>query len=75
MAATDKLRKKAAALPAKPGVYVMLGAGSKEIYVGKAAVLRDRVRSYFQEPDRLDAKTRALVSNVKDVKFIETRVS
>ncbi len=68
----EKLKRKASRFPKAPGVYVMLGAGGKEIYVGKAQSLRDRVRSYFQLPERLDVKTRALVSNVKDVKFIET---
>jgi excinuclease ABC subunit C len=36
------------ALPAAPGVYIMKDAGGKPIYIGKAAVLRNRVRQYFQ---------------------------
>ncbi len=35
-------------LPASPGVYIMKDARGKPIYVGKAAVLRNRVRQYFQ---------------------------
>lgn len=72
MTTRDRLSKKADAFPKAPGVYIMLGAGAGEIYVGKARSLRERVRTYFQAPERLDVKTRALMSNVKDVKFIET---
>src|SRR5881394_2434626 len=35
-------------LPAQPGVYIMKDARGKRIYIGKAAVLRNRVRQYFQ---------------------------
>ncbi|MCI0843619.1 MAG: GIY-YIG nuclease family protein, partial [Chloroflexi bacterium] len=35
------------ALPAKPGVYIFKNANGRIIYVGKAALLRNRVRSYF----------------------------
>ena len=43
------LEEKLAALPAEPGVYLMKGEGGEVIYVGKAANLRSRVRSYFQD--------------------------
>ncbi|MHC5055891.1 MAG: UvrB/UvrC motif-containing protein [Planctomycetota bacterium] len=72
MTMRERLKAKADRFPKAPGVYVMLGAGGEELYVGKAGSLRERVRSYFQPPERLDVKTRALVSHVKDVKFIET---
>ena len=68
----DALRKKVAKLPHAPGVYIMTGERGREIYVGKAAHLRDRVRQYFQDASRLDEKTRALVSAIRDVKHIET---
>jgi len=72
MTTREGLKKKVDAFPKAPGVYIMLGAGGAEIYVGKAASLRERVRSYLQAPERLDVKTRALMSRVEDVKFIET---
>jgi excinuclease ABC subunit C len=68
----DALRRKVAAFPKAPGVYVMRGARGREVYVGKAASLRDRVRQYFQDAARLDEKTRALVSSVRDVTYVET---
>ena len=43
------LEEKLASLPAEPGVYLMKGAKGEVIYVGKAANLRNRVRSYFQD--------------------------
>lgn len=66
------LRRKAERFPDSPGVYVMLDAAGREIYVGKAARLRERVRQYFQDPCALDPKTRALVAAARDVTFIET---
>jgi excinuclease ABC subunit C len=68
----DSLRNKVSRFPKSPGVYVMLDAKKREIYVGKAARLRERVGQYFQDPAKLVTKTRALVSNVRDVKYIET---
>jgi len=50
----------------------MTDSRGTEIYVGKALRLRDRVRSYFQDPERLDEKTRSLVENVHRVAYIET---
>ena len=66
------LRKKVSRFPKSPGVYVMLDAKKREIYVGKAARLRERVRQYFQDAAKLDRKTRVLMSNVHDVKYVET---
>jgi excinuclease ABC subunit C len=68
----DTLKKRLAKFPKSPGVYIMLDSAKEEIYVGKAARLRDRVRQYFQDPKGLDEKTRALVSVVRDVTYIET---
>jgi excinuclease ABC subunit C len=64
----DRLR----ALSTDPGVYLMKGADGKIIYVGKAASLRDRVRSYFGSPRSLAPKTRALVEQVADFDVIRT---
>src|SRR5689334_19047456 len=62
----EKLRKQLAALPAKPGVYIMRNARGEVIYVGKAARLKDRVRSYFGSPAAMEPKTRALREHIED---------
>ncbi|GIW19295.1 MAG: hypothetical protein KatS3mg064_2452 [Tepidiforma sp.] len=67
---SEKLRKQLAALPARPGVYIMRNAAGEVIYVGKAAKLRDRVRSYFGSPHGLEPKTRALREQVDDFEYI-----
>ena len=51
------LREKAAQLPLAPGVYLYKDAGGQVIYVGKAKLLRHRVRSYFSEDKLADVKT------------------
>lgn len=67
---SEKLRKQLAALPARPGVYIMRNAAGQVIYVGKAAKLRDRVRSYFGSPHGLEPKTRALREQIEDFEYI-----
>src|SRR5579872_3702802 len=64
------LRDKIAELPLQPGVYLFKDASDKILYVGKARVLRNRVRSYFLESKVLDAKTGSLVREVADVDYI-----
>ena len=59
-------------LPERPGVYLMHSADGIVIYVGKAIVLRNRVRSYFQSVSRHDPKTRRMVSEVVDLEWIVT---
>jgi len=60
-------------LPEKPGVYLMKGKGGEILYIGKANVLADRVRSYFQKGADLTPKNRLLVSHVTDVETMVTR--
>ncbi|HXF51280.1 MAG TPA: excinuclease ABC subunit UvrC [Dehalococcoidia bacterium] len=60
------------ALPARPGVYLMRDAEGRVIYVGKAANLRNRVRSYFGSPSSMEPKTRALSEAIADFDFIVT---
>ncbi len=69
---SSELENKLGNLPAKPGVYQFKDRTGKIIYVGKAKVLRHRVRSYFQESRPLDAKTARLVSRIADVEIIVT---
>ena len=58
-------------VPAKPGVYLMKDSSGRVIYVGKANILRNRLRSYFGgEAPRGGAKVQAMVSHVRDFEFI-----
>ena len=59
-------------LPAKPGVYLFKDKEGKVIYVGKAANLNSRVRSYFGAPSNLSSKIQRLVSKIQDFEFIVT---
>jgi len=68
---TDQL----AALPARPGVYIMRDGEGRVIYVGKAASLRSRVRSYFGSPRSMEPKVRALASSIADFEYIVTNTS
>jgi excinuclease ABC subunit C len=68
---TDALRAKLKTLPAEPGVYFHRDADRKIIYIGKAAVLKNRVMSYFQN-GRKDPKTHLLVADIADTEWITT---
>ncbi len=67
---SEKIRKQLAALPAKPGVYIMRNAKGEVIYVGKAAKMKDRVRSYFGSPRGMEPKTRVLREHIEDFEYI-----
>lgn len=58
-------------MPGSPGVYFHKSAKGEIIYVGKAAVLKNRVRQYFQASRDRDPKTEALVKEIADVEWIE----
>lgn len=60
-------------LPNQPGVYLLKGKGGEILYIGKARVLADRVRSYFQKGHDPSPKTRVLTSLVRDIETIVTR--
>ena len=57
-------------LPKQPGVYLFKDRSDDIIYIGKAAVLADRVRSYFQKGADLSPKIRALVAHAVDLETI-----
>lgn len=67
-----KLEAKLKTLPRSAGVYFHKSAQGEIIYVGKAAVLKNRVRQYFQSTRDMDVKTRALVAEIEDTDWIET---
>lgn len=69
----DQLRTKLDRLPDSPGVYLMRGRRGEILYIGKANVLADRVRSYFQKGAGLTRKNRLLVESVEDIETIVTR--
>ncbi|MGB4967371.1 MAG: excinuclease ABC subunit UvrC [Candidatus Saccharimonadales bacterium] len=67
----DVLQTKLKDLPKTPGVYFHKSASGEIIYVGKAAVLRNRVRQYFQASRNRDPKTEALVAEIIDTEWME----
>ena len=68
----EVVREKLKLLPDNPGVYIMKDAAGKIIYVGKAVVLKNRVRQYFQSQRNHTPKVRAMVAKVADFEFIMT---
>ena len=69
---TDIVAEKLKLLPDSPGVYIMKDDHGKIIYVGKAIVLKNRVRQYFQSSRNHTPKVRAMVSHIADVETIMT---
>lgn len=67
-----ELARKLTNIPTKPGVYIYKNANGKIIYIGKAKILRNRVRSYFRSSGPRDAKTTALVKKIADLDYIIT---
>ena len=63
------VREKIALFPHSPGVYRYYDAEGTVIYVGKAKDLHKRVAQYFVPPERLNTKTRILVSKIADAQF------
>ncbi len=72
MKVNPKVKKRLAGVPAKPGVYMMRDAKYRIIYVGKAVVLRNRVRSYFHDSAAHTPKTERLLAEVADLEWIVT---
>ncbi len=63
------LKEKLKLLPDSAGVYIMLDKEGTVIYVGKARVLKNRVRQYFHTSDK-PAKVRSMVENIADFSYI-----
>jgi excinuclease ABC subunit C len=66
----EQIKNKLALLPAQPGCYLMKDRQGTIIYVGKAKVLKNRVRSYFTGSH--DGKTLRLVNEIEDFEYIVT---
>jgi excinuclease ABC subunit C len=66
-----QLESKLKDLPKTPGVYFHKNIKGEIIYIGKAAVLRNRVRQYFQTSRGRDPKTEALVAEIADTDWVE----
>ncbi len=69
----ERLLAKARSLPDAPGVYLFLDGSKRPIYVGKAASLRARVRSYFAPPAELAPKTARIVEHAHEIDILVTR--
>ncbi|WP_090933122.1 excinuclease ABC subunit UvrC [Pelosinus propionicus] len=69
---TDELIEKLSHLPDQPGVYLMKDAQERIIYVGKAVVLKNRVRSYFQSSRNHSPKVQSMVSRIVNLEYIVT---
>jgi len=70
--AAASLTEKLETLPARPGVYLFKNAAGSILYVGKARVLRDRVRSYFQAGRADDPRKGQMIAAVADMELIVT---
>lgn len=68
---SEVTKSKFSLIPAEPGVYLYYDQNETIIYVGKARILRNRVRSYFRE-NHPDPKTQALVSKIRSMDWIIT---
>ncbi len=68
----DELKERLQKVPLQPGVYLFKNAADEVIYVGKAKKLRNRLRSYFQPPERLHVKVRAMVEHADHFDYVVT---
>ncbi len=68
----DAIKETLAVLPNAPGVYIMHDASGKVIYVGKAVILKNRVRSYFRPASQVSPKVRAINTHVASIETIVT---
>ena len=69
----NKIKKIIENIPKLPGIYIMKDSRSEILYIGKAKVLRNRVRSYFRSSRTLHPRTRIFLDKVRDIKFLITK--
>ena len=65
----DKLKQ----APKDPGVYQFLNSEKKIIYIGKAKNIRKRIRSYFQQSNKMSPKTVTMLKHINDLEWIVVR--
>ena len=70
--AASLFERRLLAAPDKPGVYIMKDARGNVLYVGKASVLSNRLRTYFGSPSNLPNKTRRMLGQLDDFECIVT---
>ena len=68
----EALEQKLSQLPDSPGCYLFKDAAGQVLYVGKAEVLKHRVRSYFQDSAQHPQRTRLMVSRAADLEVMVT---
>ncbi|XUX00894.1 MAG: excinuclease ABC subunit UvrC [Dehalogenimonas sp.] len=69
MMTTPFVEEQVRQLPDAPGVYIYKDEKGRIIYVGKAINLKNRVRCYFRNTEKLDEKTRLLVADIRDLEY------
>ena len=67
-----KLDEKLQNIPITAGVYFHKDSSGQIIYIGKAAVLKNRIKQYFRSSRDMDVKTKALVAEIADIDWVET---
>ena len=67
------IQQKLSQIPKSPGVYFFRDGRGEIIYIGKAKVLKNRVRSYFNSPKGKDPKTLVMVKNIADLEWLVVR--
>jgi excinuclease ABC subunit C len=75
VATKESLLERVNALPNKPGIYIFRNSEGRVIYVGKAASLRNRVRSYFGSPHSMEPKVHSLSLAIADFDYIVTNTA
>ena len=66
----QEIQEKLASVPEKPGVYLFQDDFHKVLYVGKARILRNRLRSYFQKSSVLDPRKSAMMDSVATLSIL-----
>ncbi|MFC1476073.1 excinuclease ABC subunit UvrC [Candidatus Zixiibacteriota bacterium] len=72
MMKNEGIKKKLALLPPRPGVYLMKDKNGRIIYVGKAKILKNRVRTYFRNRPVEHPRTAALIERIADFEILTT---